>query len=324
MAPADACQPYREFYSDLVEGEIEGLEAERIRSHLAECIVCDGEVKLLTGVVGTLRAIGEEEVPAALTARIMHRVRTPTLGERLAGLIAALLRPTAVRVLVPVAAVALLFIAARPHLPIQIHIDTGTAPGGAGHELAVVPVWWGGKLIVNESAHGPEKSGRLVLRPGDSVRTTDGVELSLTFPEAGIDVRARTRLIVKHEGLFLAGGRIRARIDDARERRPGMGSFTVETAHARIVHLGTIFSVEADEQGTRVEVTQGRVRVFAAGGDTQEIPAGQSGSIDAQGAVSTGPASDELPPVRSPRKQPEDVNFMRRDASGAAAGPGRP
>lgn len=60
------------------------------------------------------------------------------------------------------------------------------------------------------------------------------------------------------------------------EARRGVGSegFRVETPHATVTTLGTVFSVDVGEHGTRVDVFEGRV-LFEDGAGQKEIAAGE-------------------------------------------------
>ncbi|MBI4863973.1 MAG: FecR domain-containing protein [Candidatus Riflebacteria bacterium] len=305
MSP-ETCQPYRELFSDLIDGALEGLAPERIQAHLDQCSGCRAEVTLLRGVVTSLTSIGEDEAPPELMAQVMTRVRTEPFWVPLWRLITTPLQWTPVRVLAPAVGLALLFLLLRPHLPIDIRIENGQTVSSQSAS-AIHPVWWGGAVLVNDRSYSHHDSGRLALNPGDSIRTTDKVRLALTVNGAAVEIRGRTNFIVKTDGLFLTDGKLRVRIEDGKPPSTATPGFKVETPNASVVHLGTIFSVAFDGQRTRTEVFQGKIRVSSKDGRSREMAAGEYASVESHGLLESGPLTDSPSLGRAPRSQPEDV-----------------
>jgi ferric-dicitrate binding protein FerR (iron transport regulator) len=92
-----------------------------------------------------------------------------------------------------------------------------------------------------------------------------------------LEPRARLRLAAgtaRAPRLALAAGRARFRVA---KLAAGEG-FTVETRQARVSVLGTVFTVDAGERCTRVEVARGRV-VVAASGEERVLGAGEERSF---------------------------------------------
>ena len=108
----------------------------------------------------------------------------------------------------------------------------------------------------------------------DSVRTVvlrDGTEVSLA-PGSTLSWQPR-----KKDRLVRMSGR--ARYCVARdESRP----FVVRAADLEVTVLGTVFTVTEGGRGTRVDVSQGRVRVCAADA-SEELRAGESAVLDGTG-----------------------------------------
>lgn len=305
---AQECQPFQELLSDLAEGELEGLEAARVEAHVASCAACAREVVLFRGVVGSLVKIGEEEAPAELARRVMAHVQAPTLAERLVGLLLLPFNPSFLRVAVPAAAVVLLAVALRPLVP------DNRVPQSPEH-IAGVPVWWGGNLVVNGVPHGPNRSGRLGLKPGDSVRTAEKVEAALPISTAHVEVKPNTTLKVDPDGLWISEGEILVRIDS---KDAAQEPFRVATANAVIEHIGTVFKVStAPGEFTRTEVFQGRVRVISRTGEVREIGASEYVSVTPAGAIDDG-ASVAGPASLGPQRSgAEEVRSISQPLPGA-------
>jgi hypothetical protein len=311
---SDACQPYRESFSDLIEGEMDGQDAKRIEHHLDECSNCRSEMVVLRGVVRTLAGIGEEAVPTELVGAVMTRVKTEPLWLRVWEFIKEPFGSMPVRALAGCAALCLLFFSARPYLPIEIRIET---KGPAGEQASISPVWWGGTLYVNDKAIAPIQSGRLALRPGDAVKTTEHTQLSLAYGEANVEVLGQANLIIKNDGLYLANGRITARIDDARAKiRPGT-TFQVTTPLASIVHLGTVFSVTHLHDVTNVEVASGQVMVNGSKVEAHQVlTAGRSVTVNSDGSIET-PAANASQATRPAAERSENIPMPgKNDATG--------
>lgn len=314
----ESCMPYKELLSDFAEGELEGTDLVRAEGHLQECACCRAEVALLKGIVSNLRQIREEEVPAALATSVMGRVLTEPIWSIAWRTLTAPLAYTPVRIFAPAAAVILLLFVIRPYLPVEIRIEHGPTP--VATDLAAVrPIWWGGDININDQAHSSSEVGRLALHPGDAIRTPENVELTMTLGEAAIDLRARSSLILKTDGVYLASGKIQVRIETTHPGSPKPGQFKVTTPNATIVHLGTVFGVTYAKQTTRVHVLQGKVKLTSVNGTSLEAGTGQYVSVEPDSIVQSGPLVEPAATARIPRSQPEDVREItpRPRASGS-------
>jgi len=316
----ESCQPYRELYTDLIEGELESPDIIRAEGHLRECPACRAELSILRGVVSNLCEIGEEEAPVELSSRVMASVTAESFGAFFWRILGAPFQFPAVRLFAPVAAAVLLLFLSRPYLPVEIRIANGVTSSSS--DLAAIrPIWWGGNVYINDQAHPPSEAGRVTIRPGDSIRTSDRVELALCLADSTIDVRPRTSLIVKTDGLFLAGGKIQVKIEPPKAAAGHrLATFKVTTPNATVVHLGTVFGVLYSGLTTRTDVLEGKVRMFGNNGASQEIGAGEYASVDTGGVIQSGPSLDLPTSARLPRTQPEDVREInpRPNASSSA------
>lgn len=299
---AQECQPFQELLTDLAEGELEAPEAARVEAHVAACAACKREVVLFRGVVQSLSKIGEEEPPAELARRVMTRVKEPTLAERLGRLLLLPFDPAFLKIAVPTVAAVLLAIALKPLVP------DNRVPQSPEH-IAGVPVWWGGSLVVNGVPHGPNRSGRLGLKPGDAVRTADRVEAALPIRTARVEVKPNSTLMVEPDGLFLSAGEIMVHIDP---KDGPSETFRVATGNAVIEHIGTVFKVTASPgELVRTEVFQGRVRVTSASGEVREVGASEYLSITPAGAIDDGasvPGPASLGPQRSGSEEVRSIS----------------
>lgn len=292
----ETCEPFREHLSDLAEGEIEGPEKASVEGHVASCASCRADLALLSGVVRNLVKIGEEDVPRELLTRVMAQVRAPNPWERALEWILASLK-----IAVPVAAMVMIGIAVRPYM---------ADPAPAADQFATVPRWWGGPLLVNEMPHPMNQSGKLFIRPGDSLRTADKVEVSLYLNDAQVEMRPKSSLIMKRDGLYLAQGQIVVRVPEGSGARGEEHAVKVATQNAIVVHIGTTFQVTFDHGVTTTEVSQGRVRLYSTTGETQELGAGQSATVNAKGLV---PPPEPFIPARA---RPEEIRTIRESLPG--------
>jgi hypothetical protein len=308
MASAPECQPIQELLSDLAEGELEAPEAARVEAHVSACADCRAQVALFRGVVANLIAIGEEEAPAELSRRVMARVHEPSLAERIVTLLTLPFQPGFLRVAVPTVAVVLLAIALRPLMP------DNRVPASPDH-VAGVPVWWGGNLLVNDVPHAPNKSGRLGLKSGDSVRTRNKVEAALPIRSAQVEVKPNTSLIVTDDGISIQQGEIVVHIDD---HKPSTDTFRVISPDAVIEHIGTTFRVmAAPGEYTRAEVFQGKIRVISTGGVVHEMTAGEFVRVLPSGAIEPGPETIPADSLGSNRGGPDVVKSITQPLPGA-------
>lgn len=306
---SETCQPFQELLSDLADGEIEGPEAARVEAHVAECASCRADFKLLSGVVMNLSRISEEEVPVELMSRVMREVTQPSWLDRLVGLVLAPFNVTVMRVAVPVVAMVMLAVMIRPLMPAD-------GPGPAHPDQFVsVARWWGGSLLVNEMPHPQNKSGKLGLRPGDSLRTADKVEVTLPLKEAMVEMRPKTSLIMKRDGLYLADGEIIVRVEEGAAPHGEEQAIKVATANAIVIHVGTVFKVNVTGGVTTTEVSQGRVRVYSTTGAAQDLGAGQRAVIDGSGIVS-GPAMEAPRDLLPARTGPEEIRSITQSLPG--------
>ncbi len=69
------CERLRERLPEYAEGRLEGRGRARVERHLSQCPRCAAEVEDLRTVIGALRAVGAEETPEDLVARVRRAVQ---------------------------------------------------------------------------------------------------------------------------------------------------------------------------------------------------------------------------------------------------------
>lgn len=129
----------------------------------------------------------------------------------------------------------------------------------------------------------PVRSDALV--EGSTVQTTERQLLRLRFGEVGVmgeptslvEVSPSTRAVFERisgdlHHVRLARGDVRVEFHPVERGREG---FRVDTDHARVDVVGTVFEVHADEQGTVVRVHEGVVRVTPHAGVARLVRAGE-------------------------------------------------
>ncbi|MCH2204857.1 MAG: FecR family protein [Lentisphaerales bacterium] len=113
------------------------------------------------------------------------------------------------------------------------------------------------------------------LRPGDEllVGDTGPVKLRFSNDKSLVVMERNSRLAVlpgKGKSLSLEVGEISAEVT------PQKNPFTITTDDAKITVLGTAFSFSYDKRSSRLRVTQGKVKMSTANGQSKTVTAGQS------------------------------------------------
>ena len=144
---------------------------------------------------------------------------------------------------------------------------------------------------------------------GAELRTAADAHLVLAFPDGALvalPAASSARLQALHGYRLAPGEEVRVRVHDGRveatvpPQRGPAARFRVDTPTAVIGVRGTAFRVAASPQGSRAEVTEGRVAV-QAGGRQRELAAGfgvlaaADGRLGAARALPPAPAVDGLP-----------------------------
>jgi TolA-binding protein len=176
-------------------------------------------------------------------------------------------------------------------------------------------------LVIDD---GSVQSGFLtegqVLESGQHGRVEVALEQSRV--DVAPDSRVRfERLGRKELRLALMKGRVEVAFHP--ERR-GEQHMSIETRSARVLVVGTQFSVDVDGQGnTQVSVSEGVVQVIPrSGGETQFVRAGERIEIPIQAAHEIERAVREGIESRL-RAEPAAIEPDRASAAGASAGEGR-
>jgi ferric-dicitrate binding protein FerR (iron transport regulator) len=169
----------------------------------------------------------------------------------------------------------------------------------AGFALAAsfALVGWGGARLWQRHAHATTSSIEVVAQHGE-LETSPDTEAHIET-SAGMEVELMENAKISLDELGAAGVSSTLRLDRGRVRcviphQPGR-TFSVVTAAARVVDVGTIFSVSVEQSAsgprTVVHVEDGEVRVEFRGGQSR-LTASQSW---VSGKEPTQPAAEAMP-----------------------------
>lgn len=189
---------------------------------------------------------------------------------------------------------------------------TGTRPGSIGLfalivtaavVLVLIPIFVirplvfpsGSSIAVVEGDDGKRVNAGEVIRSNDAAGTVVRLE-----DGSRIEMKSKSELALERgdDGLRIEFHRGGITVKAAKQRA---GHLAVQTKDLLISVIGTVFSVEAEERGSRVEVIEGKVQV-QQGGTLKKLSVGEKFST-----ITTGPAPI---PVQAPtpiQKAPEEV-----------------
>jgi hypothetical protein len=212
------------------------------------------ELKIAQAIATSWRAAGAPDLPAEASARIRERL----LAEATRSVVETPSSASSVRVTpLRVAAVALPLAAA------------------AAITLVIIAPWSGPQtegrpILTSPQANAPapqrdgwrEPQGASETEVGEILAPADGSPAEIDIPDLGRLVlleRAVARLDAQgdHVELVLERGAVVASV----EKRERNRAFFVTTEAGRVEIVGTVFSVAIEEDGVRVAVAEGRVRV---------------------------------------------------------------
>ncbi|MFC1582228.1 FecR family protein [Planctomycetota bacterium] len=170
-----------------------------------------------------------------------------------------------------------------------------------------------GLTLIHDGADAPGTEDAS-LRPSDTLITAaDGRAVFMYAAEAtAVSLEGNTSLRIegtpRGKQLILNKGRLTCYAAPQPAGRP----LTIITAQARAAVVGTIFSIQTDGRTTRVEVTEGAVRMHAAGerGPGLLVDAGRCAAV----AKGHGPALEDNAPA------PAAETVMRRETCAARTG----
>lgn len=188
---------------------------------------------------------------------------------------------------------------------------------GAVAALVIAFVWW--SRVPVQVAPLPEQLA-VTGASGDVIESTGIV--SIGEDRVGVSAKSRVR-IERHDRqkvkLQLERGSVAARV---KHREPGQ-SFVVASGPFEVTVVGTQFRVTKLNEGLRVEVAEGHVRVSAAE-KTYDVLRGQSLELDAAGARPGGFAETELAEFAPPAPAVETVDAGEPEAAEEEEEPSRP
>jgi len=286
-----------------LEGALPAAQHAGLRQHLAECEACkqyhDGQVHLLRALAGS-----PSEPTAAELNRLVSRVMTVTHP----GPTPFTARPQSAPWLAWVFPV----LGAAAALVLGVTLWSNDAAPG----MVVA-----GSLSVNGVALTSEKLGL-------------GQTAEVGALPAEISLRRGGRMVLQpHAVLQLqqAGRRVQLQRGSARfEVDKGKGEFSVVTPRATVVVLGTVFTVDVQEDGiTRVAVVEGRVHVEGPVGGERVLTLGDEGvwgvpvavavPVQAVAAQHEEPAAPDVEEAAAPTPETSAVNGDAHKARWSAA-----
>ena len=116
------------------------------------------------------------------------------------------------------------------------------------------------------------------------------------------------------KAIDLAGGKLMAEVAKQPENRP----MKLHSQHGTATVLGTRFVLDADANRTRLDVTEGRVRLRNVKGESVEVAAGQFAVASSTVALAATPlnptAAAVKPPASANSQAPQIVSFYLVDA----------
>lgn len=131
-----------------------------------------------------------------------------------------------------------------------------------------------GQAVVSRAGGESRASEGFELRPGDAIRVGDGASAAVRFAdETRLELSARTELQLgegEARELQLVAGRLVARV----AKQPADRPLTIRTALATARVVGTEFTLDAGARATRIEVSEGLVKMAHAGVDSAVEVAG--------------------------------------------------
>ena len=240
---------------------------ERLRS-LCKLAPDEWERRIAQSVADSWRSASTPELSAESSDRIRDRLVAEAsrgeIGMRASSRDARSARLRITAVALPLAAAAVALMIAAPWAEPKIEGKRSAPPIG--------PIATATPLAPADAPAAAVPIGTEVLAPADG--TPEEVEI----PRLGRIVlleRAVARLAIEgdHVDLVLERGAVVASI----EKRERERSFFVTTSAGRVEVVGTVFSVAIEEDGVRVAVAEGRVRVDASvpGRGSAEVGAGE-------------------------------------------------
>jgi hypothetical protein len=146
-------------------------------------------------------------------------------------------------------------------------------------------------LKINGVMSEPAESMTMSFKPGDRIETSGPVPAALRIGKAWIEIRAPTRLTVTEKHLLFETGQVLVRV--GAESTPDTPAFVIQTPHAWMFDIGTVFLATTGPANTKVEVQAGIVRLRSSRtGGWMDIRAGEVGWTEEDGEVAKRRTTD--------------------------------
>ncbi len=214
----DACEKIRDLLSEYLDGELDERAAGEIRSHLASCESCRGELERLHRVSAAVKALPKVPAPKGFARRVAVRLA----AEASPRVSAARRRPSAARVWIPAAAAALLA------LSVTLSLMTHYWREDVGRSLPD----YGSAGVARKSEKGSAAERGALLDADSSAKTGSaapeklfekpaGAERKVTQPGAGVGLDAADRSL---KGDKAEAEHVRSELPDKSRARGGPGS----------------------------------------------------------------------------------------------------
>jgi uncharacterized protein (TIGR03435 family) len=267
------CNEVRNYFADYLKERLEAPTQAEFARHLRECSSCRSEVEALTDAWIKMGALPAGEPPSPdMDIRFRMAIEEYKDGlKQTEVLTASSSRIWAMRSLFAAAVVSLVVIsfwvsrAGRLPQPSEARLEDGSLYRVTGGKTSTLNA--GDGIRLNDTFRSGA-GAMLVLADGSRVEMRAESELSLERANDGLSIH------------LTRGGVI---INAAKQRS---GHLYVETRDVIVSVVGTVFLVNAEEQGSRVAVIQGEVRVQQGGVEKRLRPGEQ---------VATNPVMEPMP-----------------------------
>lgn len=294
-----SCEKYREELAALRCGEPAVLPADELDAHLEECGDCRAArdqggrlFELLDRLQPDPAPDGATRLRLAISTGKYRRGTTAAAPRRLIPLPAAVL------------AAAAAFMAA---LWLGSTINWKSGPVAPEESVAVLT----GADGLGTGSGDPPCTGD-PLRAGVRMRVAADGRASLVLHRgARVELAGGSSFELRTaDSIYLQSGRLLAVV------RKGGKPFTVRTPHAKVLTLGTRFTVSADGESTKVTVGEGRVRFTNLGpvNGSVEVAGRQSSTVlaDAGPTAPTAASAEDLAWTGAPRRPQLELSLSLR------------
>jgi uncharacterized protein (TIGR03435 family) len=270
------CNEVRNYFADYVKERLEVSTQAEFARHLRECSSCRSEVEALTEAWIKMGALPAGEPPSPdmdirfqmAVEEYKHELKQAAVPPARPSLHLWLKRSLLAAAALSVVIVSLWIIGVSrlPQNP-EAMLEDGSLYRVAGDKTAIVDVGKSVRLY-DTLRSGADAGSMLLLADGSRVEMLSESELSLERASDGLSVHLARGVVIVNAAMQRAG------------------HLYVQTRDVIVSVVGTVFLVNAEEEGSRVAVIQGEVRVQQGGLEKTLRPGEQ---------VSSNPVMDPMP-----------------------------